>query len=233
MKHIFPFFRMDTASGGEGGAGTGTGNTTPDANAEAANKIKELEAALEKERKEKTGLAGKISSLSSDIEKIRTQGLKSKEDYKTLSESLEAQVGTLQSENSKLKDSIFHTSRVGAVKDAAVKLGLRSAALSDIEAMDLDEIKVAVGDDRMIRVEGAGEYANKLKTLKPYLFETPRDPLINTGGGAGGAGGGAGDITQQQMATAYQLRNKGPAERKAYYDLQTKYDEQTRKAKAK
>lgn len=231
-------FKMDAANADTNGVGSPTTNQDPNANKnqnpdadKAAERVKELEAALEKERKEKAALSTKVTTLAGDIEKIRTQGLKSKEDYKTLSEALEKQVETLQGENTKLKDSIFHTTRVSAVKDEAVKLGLRAAALSDLEAMDLEDIKVNVGDDKIIRVEGAGDFAKRLKTVKPYLFETPKDPVIN-GGGGGGGGGGAGEVSRDQLTQAYIARNKSPENMAKYKQVQKQFDEQTRKARA-
>lgn len=234
-------FKMNSANADQTGGGSST-NSNPDQTAtqtqstetdKSVERMKELEMALEKEKKVNTQLSSKVQTLSSDIEKIRTQGLKSKEDYKTLSESLEQQVEALKGENSKLKDSIFHTTRVSAVKDEAVKLGLRSAALSDLEAMDLEEIKVNVGEDRIIRVEGAGDFAKRLKTIKPYLFETPKDPVINGGGGGGGGGGGmTGEVSRDQLTQAYIARNKSPENMAKYRTIQKQFDEQTRKARA-
>lgn len=239
MKHIFPFFRMDSASGGEGGTGSGDQNKNDNGNQgggddAAAKRVKELEAALSSAAKEKDSLSKKVNELNSSIEKMRNDGLKSKEDYKTYSEALEVKLKTAEEKAEKFQQAIVHTNRVSAVKDAAVKLGLRSAALGDIEAMALDDVKVTVGEDRMIRVEGAGDFANRLKTTKPYLFETPKDPNFNGGGGQGGAGSGGGQqVTQEQLAAAYRARLKGPAEMTSYRNLQKQFDEQTRKAKAK
>lgn len=237
MKTIH-WFRMSPEGGdgnsGGGGGDSGQGGGAAGGDDAAKAKIQELEAALAAERKAKSDLSSKVSTLSGEIQKIREQGLRSKEDYKTLAETMEKKAQELEGENSKLKQSIFHTSRVSAVKDVAVKAGLRSAALGDIEAMDLEEVKVTVGDDRIIRTEGAEPFVNKLKTLKPYLFETPKDPNFNGGGGAGaGSGGGGEAVTQQQLVAAYQQRNRGTKEMAAYRELQKRFDDQTRKAKAK
>lgn len=84
----------DPAAGGSSGASNQDPNANQNPNADAdknAERVKELEAQLEKAKKDNTHLSSKVQSLGADIEKIRTQGLKSKEDYKTLSEALEKQ----------------------------------------------------------------------------------------------------------------------------------------------
>lgn len=237
MKTIwFPF--KQSPSGDEGGGGS-PGSTTTDntknensgGGEDATKRIKELEAQLASANKEKETLGKKASTLAQDLEKIRTEGLKSKEDYKTYSEALEKKLEEAEGKATRFQEAVVHTNRVMAVKDAASKLGLRSAAIGDIESMDLEDVKVSVGEDRMIRVEGAGEFANRLKTTKPYLFETPKDPNFNGGGGAGGGSGGA-KVSKADLEVAFANRNKGPKEKAHYQSTLKSYNEQT-KATAK
>lgn len=235
MKYIFPFFKMNAANAdGTNGGGSSTDNQQQQQDGGGTpSEVDQLKTQLAQEKKDRLAAAAKVTELSQAVEKLKNTNLKTQGSFKELYEQSEAKVAELETKNKTLTDSIFHTSRVSAVKDAAVKLGLRSAALSDLESLDMDDVEVKVGDDKIIRVEGASDFASRLKTLKPYLFETPKDPKFNGGGGTGGGNQGGGQVTQEMLANAHKVRNTSPEKLQAYKDMVKRFDEQTRKAKAK
>ena len=142
MKYLyFPKMAEANADGDTGGGSTDQNKNKDDQGGGTPNEADQLKADLAKERKEKADLAKKVTELGSSLEKLRVNTQKTQGEYKSLYEEAEKKIVLIEGERDKLKDSIFHTSRVSAVKDAAVKAGLRPAALSDIEAMDLDEIQ--------------------------------------------------------------------------------------------
>lgn len=222
------YFPMDANADGTGGDGGGGGdNNTP--TPPTAEELQQLKDQLASERKEKAKLSGDLTKISEEVATLKKQTLKSKEDFKQLYEDSEKKVGELTTENTNLKSAFFHTTRVGAVKEEVMKLGIRSEALGDIETLDLDEVQVKVGDDKIIRAEGAKDFAGKVKTLKPHWFKAPNDPAFNPGGGAGGGGGSGDKVTKEQFQEAFRNRNKDAAHMAKYRTVAKIYDEQTRK----
>ena len=246
MKYLFPFFnlKMDEANDGTGGGGSGgspnnNGNNGSGSGGDGSggggsggdDELSQLRAQLENERKEKKTLQGSLTKLTADIEGLRKANHKAQGDFKALYEDSEKKAGELQGKYDKLKTSVFHTARVGKVKEEALKLGLRQEALSDIEDLDLEELEVAVGDNSIISVNGAKEFTDRLKKVKGHWFKSPDDPAFNAGGG-GGSGGGTGGgtkITMEEFQQAYINRNKSPEHMAKYRDMAKKYDEQTKK----
>lgn len=247
MKYIFFPFLMDEANpDGSGGNTGGSPNNTNGNNGGSGSgdegggggsgddELSQLRAALEAERKEKKNLSSTITRLTTDIDGLRKQTMRSQNDFKALFETSEKEKGELQAKYDKLNRAVVHTARVGKVKEEAQKMGLRSEALSDIEDLDLDELEVKVGDNAIITVNGAREFTDRLKKVKGHWFKSPDDPAFNAGGGAG-SGGGSGNgaqITQAQFQEAFKNRNKSPEHMTKYRELAKKYDEQTRKQRS-
>ena len=217
----------DNASGTGGNTND---NPNPDDSGNEPSEADQLRAELEAERKAKNQLSSQVSQLAESIKTLQKQTHKSKEDFKTLAEQLEKENGELKADRDKLKTSIFHTARVGEVKAAALKAGLREEAVSDLEGLDLEEVQVEIGDDNVIRVKGADDYAAKLKKLKSYMFKAPADPQFNPGNGGGNNGGGTDQkVTREQWQKAFTERNRSPEKKAEYAKINKLYNDQTKK----
>lgn len=222
----------DTNSGNSGGSTTDNTNDSGSGGSNEPSEVDQLKEQLESERKAKKQLSDQVTKLSDDFKTLQRQAHKGKEDYKTLAEGLEKENGELKSTLQKFKDAVHHTARVGEVKAAALKAGLREEAVADLEGMDLSEVEVEIDASNVIRVKGADDYAAKLKKLKGYMFKAPADPNFNAGNGGGNGNGGSGGgekVSREQWQKAFTNRNKDANSRAEYNRINKLYNEQTRK----
>lgn len=232
MKHIFwPKMAPADENNSGGSSGGTTDNPNDNGSGNEPSEVEQLKEQLAAERKAKEQLSSQVTKLSEEFTTLKRQAHKGKEDFKALSESLEKENGELKSTLQKFKDAVNHTARVGEVKAAALKAGLREEAVGDLESMDLSEIQVEIDDNNVIRVKGADDYAAKLKKLKSYMFKAPADPNFNAGNGGGGGnnGGGGEKVTREQWQKAFTERNKSPEAKAHYAKVNKLYNEQTRK----
>lgn len=209
LLRVFPHLFLDEANGGEGGAGGGAvGGNTPD----PAKELETVKAQLQSEQKAKLKLQSDLGSLKSELDQIKKSGLKGSENFKQLAETFEAENKTLKTENEQLKSNFHHTLRVGAVKDAATKMGLRPESLSDLEFMDMDTLEIETKDSGVMTVKGADSWAGDLKKIRPHWFKQGTPPNVNTGGGGKNDGGTevTGEITQKEYQEAFKNRVKEP-----------------------
>lgn len=116
------------------------------------------------------------------------QALRDKEDYKTLAERYKSE---LDEATNKLKtvNSWFESSQAhAAVKQAALKLGLRDGAERDLDLLPLEgvvveTVKTSSGGIRH-NVVGAESYVEALKKTRPHWFRDDKAPVFNPGSGA-------------------------------------------------
>lgn len=233
MKHIFwpKMAPADDNGGSDGGTTDPNKNDNGSGGGNEPSEVDQLKEQLDQERKAKKQLSDQVTKLSEDFKTLQRQAHKGKEDYKTLAEGLEKENGELKSTLQKFKDAVHHTARVGEVKAAALKAGLREEAVADLEGMDLSEVEVEIDASNVIRVKGADDYAAKLKKLKGYMFKAPADPNFNAGngGGNGNSGGGGEKVTREQWQKAFLNRNKSTEARAEYNKVNKLYNEQTKK----
>lgn len=206
LLRIFPHLFLEEA-GGEGGGGGG-GNT-PDPK---EKEISDLKASLQEEQKAKQKLQGDLTTIRGELDQLKKSGMKGSENFKQLAETYEAENGTLKKENESLKGNFHHTLRVGAVKEAAMKLGLRAESLQDLEFMDMESLEIETKDSGVMSVKGADGWAADLKKIRPHWFKQSKAPDFNGGGGGGDGGGGevTGEISVKDYQEAFRNRVKDP-----------------------
>jgi hypothetical protein len=154
--------------------------------------------ALRSRNKELETAAAATEKRLKDLER---QGLKTSGDWQKLAEGHEADAKTWQEKFEKANGAFVETIRGGKVKEELFKLGLRSEASDDVDAMDLSGVPVDIVNGQMV-VKGADLFAANLKKSKPYMFKDGTPPNVNPGN-PGGLG------TTQDLASL----------KKAYQDL--------------
>lgn len=212
ILRTLPYLFLEQAGGeGAGGGGangsTNDGGNTPD----PAKELETLKATLANEQKAKLKLQSDLGKLSGELDQIKKSGLKGSENFKQLAETYEAENKTLKTENESLKSNFHHTLRVGAVKEAAMKLGLRNEALKDLEFMEMDTLEIDTKESGVMEVKGVDSWAGDLKKIRPHWFNQGKAPVVNTGGGgAGNTPVITGEITQKDYQEAFKNRVKDP-----------------------
>jgi hypothetical protein len=112
------------------------------------------------------------------IKALEEEKLKKAQEWEKLYEKEKEDKEKLLTETTGLKQAVVRTARLSAVKEAALKAGLRKEALEDLKLVDLGEVEVESSGGE-IACRGADSFVARLKTLRPHWFAT-KPNNINT-----------------------------------------------------
>jgi len=96
--------------------------------------------------------------------------LKEKQEWQKIAQIKEAEAEDFRTKSEKLRDSIVWEKKYSALKDQAMKAGIRSEAVSDLELLDFEDLAVETTSTGRINVLGAEHAITKLKNTKPHWF---------------------------------------------------------------
>jgi hypothetical protein len=162
--------------------------------------------------------------------KRKEDALKAENKWKEIAESKEKEANEAKERADKLSNSYVNDRKFSAVEAAAMKLGLRPEAVSDLEGLDLSDLEVETTSTGKINVQGAAKFAERLKASKPHWFaEAKGDPNVNTGGTR--VRDSNGQITAKQILEA-EAEAKKTGDRAPYESLVKKYQQQRARARA-
>ncbi len=170
-------------SNGDGGAGDGGKKLVSEDDHNRA-----LED-LHKFKKQAKESLERTQKLEADLEKLKKDGLKSTNDYKTLFEQAEQEKETLKGENKKLKDGFMDHLKRSELRAKAVEKGIKKEALDDLSLVDTSEIETEFTSSGRYLINGVDGFVERLKKTKQHWFASNNPANINTGGKGGGGEG--------------------------------------------
>lgn len=140
-----------------------------------------------KEKKEKLELARKLQELEAKFDKQAKETLKKQSSYKELAEQYEKELEVERGKNQRFSEAYLQDRKLDAVKAAASQAGIRKDAIDDLELLIARaDIEVETTSSGRINILGADKFVARLKSQKPYLFETkgskvnPETPGVGT-----------------------------------------------------
>jgi len=178
---------------------------------------------LDDMHKEKT----RRKELETTLGDVESEKLRAKEDFKGLADKYKAEAEAAKGEYDKLNVAVIRQNKFQEVQKHALKDGLRSEAISDLELLDFKGVEVDVSARGHITVKGAKEFADSLKQSRPHWYKTDGPPIINGGGGGTPPGDSkvtendimkidrdyaAGRISEQDRNAAYAKYDAGKAQ---------------------
>lgn len=211
------------ASGGSGGAAPTAGNSTgTSVQNQSGGETKTVswenhQRALSDLHKFKS----EAERLKTELGNQESERLKAANDYKGLYETEKAKREASDKKLSDFTNWTIQTQRFNEVKVLAQAEGLKKEALSDLELIDMEDVKVETTSTGRFIVQGAKDRVEKLKTERPHWFQTAQPPTINGGGGAPPATGGK--VTVSDVVEAERNYKRGKISRKAYDEVYGKY----------
>lgn len=123
------------------------------------------------------------AQLKAQLEMLKEAQLKEKENYKELADVYKKKADEAETKSKKVMDSYFNGLKISAIKEQALKLGIREEALEDLPLIDHSAfIEVETTSTGNANVLGAKEFIETLKEKKPYWFLQAKAPNINTNG---------------------------------------------------
>lgn len=118
-------------------------------------------------------------NLQEMVKQRETDELKQKQEWKTLAELKEKENVELKEQISSSQKAILNNEKYKAVKDAAVKAGLRKEAMDDLESLfNYEQLQVEVTSTGRVNILGVDQAVERFKTVKAYLFGGP-PPNVN------------------------------------------------------
>lgn len=180
---------------------------------------------LHKYKKSAKDLSKQISELTAQIESVKTEKLREKEDWKTLAEQEKKRAEEVQAKLAKMSEAYTYTQKYSSIHAAALKAGLRQEAESDLSLIPMDDVEVEVTSEGRFLVHGADAFVEKQKKLRPHWFKSDAPPVINGGGGRG-AIGNSGSVSATDL---YQLERKHGRQSPEYQNALKQWQEQRKK----
>lgn len=211
-----------------GGAQTETIDQTTD---ETTKEVKSINPSdhekaindLMKYKKASKAAMDELSQLKAELSKLKEGQALSQNNFKELYETTRQNLEIVQQEKTKLLTSLETTKKYDAVKEHALRSGLRSEAIDDLDRLELDAIEVERTDKGRIVVHGADLYVETLKKSKPHWFESKKTPGFNSGGTQSMTT--TGQITVQNVidAESKASRTRKPEDVEAYKRIRAEY----------
>lgn len=116
------------------------------------------------------------------LKSFEEKALAEKEDWKSLAERHKQEAEEYKTESQRIKDSYLGEKKYTAVRDAALKLGMRPEALGDLDLLSLDGVVIETTSTGKVNVLGADGFIQNLKSMKPHWFgQTQVTTNVNPG----------------------------------------------------
>lgn len=158
-------------------------------------------------------------------EKAKEAKLRESNQWKELYEEKERKAKEAEERAERIQKSYLNERRFSAVKEAAIKAGLRDEAYSDLDLLDLEsEVEIESTSTGRINVLGADKFIERLKAKKPHWFGSKNPPAVD---------GTNPRVTTPKQVTVKQLLDAEKAAKKSgdsteYHALLQQYRKQSR-----
>lgn len=136
------------------------------------------------------------------LKAIETEKLKGDQKWKELAEIKEREAQEAQEKYNKLNTAVVEDKKMTEIRKEAVKLGIRAQALDDLDVQNWSDVNIEFTSTGRVNVIGAAKAVERLKTIKPYLFDEARAPGVNPGLPHVVPGQGGGPVTVKDIAAA-------------------------------
>jgi len=167
------------------------------------------------------------SDLQKQIENMKVQVHKEKEDWKSVSEHHESRAKELETQLTGLKSGLISTEKTRKLTEEAVKHGINPASIPDLELLDFEELTVETTSTGKILVSGADRAIAKLKVIRPHWFNKSVTSVNPATPNVGQPIGGAVTIADLNAAEAQWKKTQSTVDKEAYYNMIQKYKTQT------
>jgi len=157
-----------------------TPNTTPAPEAPATEAVEPRgKSEMDHVLKDLHKFKAQAKDLEEKLKAKETEDLKISQRWKELAEIKERENSELKTKLDTKDKMIVDDKKFSALKDSALKAGLRKEALADLELVGLEDIAIETTSTGRINVIGADVAVERLKTMRPHWFSSTQAPSIN------------------------------------------------------
>jgi hypothetical protein len=161
--------------------------------------------------------------LQAKIREIEDEKLKTNNQFKELYEREKTARTELEQKNERIQKAVVLKEKYSAVKDVAVRMGLRKEAMPDLDLIDMEEVVVETTNTGKVNILGADSFVEKLKAIRPHWFDQRTAAPINSSTPRVSDPGGP-VTTQQILEAEKEGRKKGDLTQ--YRELYNRYRQQ-------
>lgn len=126
----------------------------------------ELQKVLDELHKYKSQARELSTAAQADKERLLREGNR----WQELAELKDKELQDMRQTNDQIKDAMINEKKFSALKDAAVKAGLRQEAFSDLELVGLDQVQVETTSTGRVNVLGVDQLISNVKLSRPHWF---------------------------------------------------------------
>lgn len=226
MTFGFKFSMVPDEGGGGGSGGAGNPPGTPPAGTPPAATVVP-KAEFDRVLNELHSHKARAKELEDAKKKSEDDNLKANQQWKELAERNEAKATEWQEKYNGLSQTVIKDKKITAVREEALKKGIRPEALQDLEMLEHKDVVVETTSTGRLNVLGATSAIDNLKTLRPHWFGGSAGPGVNTG--TPGVNPPGGEVTLAQIKAA-EIEMKKTGDSTAYNRLHQTYREQKKRA---
>lgn len=203
------------------------GDTTPPA--APATKTYD-EAFVSKLQAEAAEAKTKAAELEARVRADEEKKLRDNNNWEEYAKRKETEAEEARKETAKLKTSIIEREKTAAIREEALKQGLRKEAIADLSLIDFSELKIETGSDGKVNIANADKAITRLKALRPYWFGSGTPNVNHNTPGA--TSGSTGEVTWKELqeAEAKAKKSGSAADQQEYRDTLLKYGQQSKRS---
>lgn len=129
------------------------------------------------------------AELREQSEKRKLDELKASQRWQEVAEVKEREATEAKEETARLKKALVVDRKNQAIREAALKAGIRREALEDLDLIDLEDVTIETTSTGRVNVIGVPQAVQRLKTLRPHWFGNPAPGVNPETPGVSSAGG--------------------------------------------
>lgn len=145
--------------------------------------------------------------LTAKFKNQELESAKAANDWQKVAEVKQREAEEALEKLNKFKSAVVSDKRLSAIREEAIKSGLRKESLSDLSYLDYPEVRLNTDDEGNFKVEGAEKAIQRLKTTRPHWF-TSSVPNVNLN--TPNVIGGGGKLTLSEVQKLQAEYNKNP-----------------------
>lgn len=106
--------------------------------------------------------------------------LREKGEWQKIAEMKEQEAKEVSERYSQLQESLVQSKKFEALKEEALKQGIRPEALLDLELVGMDGVQVEQTSLGRVNVLGVGDAINRIKATRPHWFGSGRTTVVGS-----------------------------------------------------
>lgn len=115
-------------------------------------------------------LEDEVKALREKQENDRIAKMKEQDRFKELADEYEAKAQKAEEDAKTLRSAVIADKKLSAIKQEAMKLGIRKEALDDLDMLSLDSVDIETTSTGRVNILNANVFAENLKIQKPHWF---------------------------------------------------------------